>query len=184
MAHRSARPAAMMLFAWSASVIAPTAMVAMPTSLRMRSANGVWYMRPYTGLAWRVVCPEETSITSQPAALNRRAMATAAVAAGLHRAHCHLVQAVTRGALLLRQHDQRFARVDIHACLCIGKAVRHGKSSAAGSGLRAAYTSPARIATAQVAQGCGLRQKRLTPPPLPLRQQAGGCSSMVRAGRS
>ena len=26
--------------------IAPTAIVAMPTSLRMRSANGVWYMRP------------------------------------------------------------------------------------------------------------------------------------------
>src|SRR5262245_47420233 len=45
-AHRSARPAAMMLLTWSASEIAPTAMVAMPTSLRMRSAKGVWYMRP------------------------------------------------------------------------------------------------------------------------------------------
>ena len=36
----------MMLLTWSGSKIAPTAMVAMPTSLRMRSANGVWYMRP------------------------------------------------------------------------------------------------------------------------------------------
>ena len=35
----------MMLFTWSGSKIAPTAIVAMPTSLRMRSANGVWYMR-------------------------------------------------------------------------------------------------------------------------------------------
>jgi hypothetical protein len=31
----------MMLFTWSASEIAPTAMVAMPASLRTRSANGV-----------------------------------------------------------------------------------------------------------------------------------------------
>ena len=45
-AHRSARPAAMMLLTWSASLIAPTAIVAMPASLRTRSANGVWNMRP------------------------------------------------------------------------------------------------------------------------------------------
>ena len=80
MAQRSARPAAMMLLAWSASVIAPTAMVAMPTSLRMRSANGVWYMRPYTGRESRVVWPEDTSIRSAPAALNRCAMAIASSA--------------------------------------------------------------------------------------------------------
>src|SRR5690349_3422303 len=36
-AHRSARPAATMLLTWSASEIAPTAIVAMPASLRMRS---------------------------------------------------------------------------------------------------------------------------------------------------
>src|SRR5260370_28493210 len=48
-AHRSARPEAMMALAWSASKMAPTAMVGMPASLRTRSANGVWYMRPYTG---------------------------------------------------------------------------------------------------------------------------------------
>ncbi len=45
-AARSARPAAMMLLTWSASEIAPTAMVAMPASLRMRSEKGVWNMRP------------------------------------------------------------------------------------------------------------------------------------------
>src|SRR6218665_3119609 len=39
-------PAARMLWAWSAALIAPTAMVAMPASCRMRSANGVWNMRP------------------------------------------------------------------------------------------------------------------------------------------
>src|SRR6218665_830114 len=46
MGDRWARPAARMLLAWSASLIAPTAMVAMPASCRMRSANGVWNMRP------------------------------------------------------------------------------------------------------------------------------------------
>src|SRR6218665_961316 len=46
MAQGSARRAARMLLAWSASLIAPTAMVAMPASCRMRSANGVWNMRP------------------------------------------------------------------------------------------------------------------------------------------
>ena len=67
-------------FVGNASVIAPTAMVAIPTSLRMRSANGVWYMRPYTGLAARVVWPDDTSMKSQPASLNSRATATASSA--------------------------------------------------------------------------------------------------------
>jgi hypothetical protein len=35
-----------MLLTWSGSKIAPTAIVAMPASLRIRSANGVWYIRP------------------------------------------------------------------------------------------------------------------------------------------
>jgi hypothetical protein len=35
--------------------IAPTAIVAMPTSLRMRSAKGVWYDRPNAGRASGVV---------------------------------------------------------------------------------------------------------------------------------
>ena len=37
-------------------------------------------MRPYTGLAARVVWPEDTSMKSHPAALNRRATATASSA--------------------------------------------------------------------------------------------------------
>ena len=45
-AQRSARPAAMIELTWSASKMLPTAMVAIPTSLRMRSENGVWNMRP------------------------------------------------------------------------------------------------------------------------------------------
>jgi len=40
-AHKSALPDAMIAFKWSGSVIFPTAIVAMPTSLRIRSANGV-----------------------------------------------------------------------------------------------------------------------------------------------
>jgi hypothetical protein len=36
----------MMVFTWSALVIAPTAMVAMPDSFRICSENSVWYMRP------------------------------------------------------------------------------------------------------------------------------------------
>ena len=76
-AHRSARPATMMLFTWSASEIAPTAMVAMPASLRMRSANGVWNMRPYTGFSCLLTWPDEQSIMSAPAALNSRAISTA-----------------------------------------------------------------------------------------------------------
>ena len=66
-----------MLLTWSASEIAPTAMVAMPASLRMRSAKGVWYMRPYTGCCFLLTCPEEQSTRSQPAALNARAISTA-----------------------------------------------------------------------------------------------------------
>ncbi len=40
-AHKSARPAAIMLLTWSASVIAPTAITGIPASLRIRSAIGV-----------------------------------------------------------------------------------------------------------------------------------------------
>src|SRR5258706_63833 len=76
-AHRSARPEAMMALAWSASKMAPTAMVGMPASLRTRSANGVWYMRPYTGFWSGLTWPEEQSIMSAPAALKRRAISTA-----------------------------------------------------------------------------------------------------------
>src|SRR5215472_16945416 len=39
-AHRSARPAAMIVFTWSPSKMLPTAMVRMPASLRILSANG------------------------------------------------------------------------------------------------------------------------------------------------
>ena len=46
----------------------PTAIVGTPASWRMRSANGVWYMRPYCGAASGTVCPAETSMTSQPCA--------------------------------------------------------------------------------------------------------------------
>ncbi len=66
-----------MLLTWSASEMAPTAMVAMPASLRTRSANGVWYMRPYTGCSFLLTWPDEQSIMSAPAALNRRAISTA-----------------------------------------------------------------------------------------------------------
>ena len=67
----------MMLFTWSASEMAPTAMVGMLASLRMRSAKGVWYMRPYTGCCFLLTWPEEQSIMSAPAALNARAISTA-----------------------------------------------------------------------------------------------------------
>ena len=76
-AHRSARPAAMMLLTWSASLMAPTAMVAMPASCRTRSANGVWNMRPYTGFSRLLTWPELQSIRSAPAALKARAISTA-----------------------------------------------------------------------------------------------------------
>jgi len=38
-----------MVLTWSALVMLPTAIVASPISLRILSANGVWYMRPYIG---------------------------------------------------------------------------------------------------------------------------------------
>ena len=65
------------MFTWSASEMAPTATVGIPTSLRMRSANGVCHMRPYTGCWSATTWPELQSMMSAPAALNRRAMATA-----------------------------------------------------------------------------------------------------------
>ena len=49
----------------------------MPASLRMRSANGVWNMRPYTGFCFLLTWPDEQSIMSAPAALNARAISTA-----------------------------------------------------------------------------------------------------------
>jgi hypothetical protein len=36
----------MMLLTWSGSVMLPTAIVGIPASLRIRSLNGVWNMRP------------------------------------------------------------------------------------------------------------------------------------------
>ena len=45
-ATRSVRPAATRVLTWSALLILPATMVAIPSSLRIRSANGVWYMRP------------------------------------------------------------------------------------------------------------------------------------------
>ena len=55
----------------------PTAIVAMPLSFRMRSENGVWNMRPYTGRARVEVCPAETSTMSTSASRSRRAIWTA-----------------------------------------------------------------------------------------------------------
>ena len=54
----------------------PTAIVAMWPSLRIRSANGVWNMRPYTGRARAEVCPADTSQMSAPARLKARATST------------------------------------------------------------------------------------------------------------
>ena len=55
----------------------PTAIVAMCPSLRIRSANGVWNMRPYTGRARVEVCPADTSQMSAPARRKARATSTA-----------------------------------------------------------------------------------------------------------
>jgi hypothetical protein len=44
--------------------MAPTAIVGRPTSLRMRSANGVWKLRPKAGRSYRRDLPQETSTTS------------------------------------------------------------------------------------------------------------------------
>ena len=76
-ATRSARPAATMVFTWSALVIAPTHIVASPASLRIWSENGVWNMRPNIGSASCTVCPVDTSIRSQPASAKARATSTA-----------------------------------------------------------------------------------------------------------
>ena len=57
--------------------MAPTAMVGIPASLRMRSENGAWNMRPNTGFSSLLTWPDEQSIMSAPAALNRRATSTA-----------------------------------------------------------------------------------------------------------
>ena len=57
-------------------MIAPTAIVAMPVSRRICSANVAWYMRPYTGLLAGSVWPVDTSIRSQPASLNAAAIFT------------------------------------------------------------------------------------------------------------
>ena len=48
-AQRSARPASTSELTSSYEEITPTAIVAMPTSLRMGSANRVWYERPNAG---------------------------------------------------------------------------------------------------------------------------------------
>ena len=47
---------------------APTVIVGMATSWRIRSLNGVWYSRPYRGCWSAWTCPVETSITSHPGA--------------------------------------------------------------------------------------------------------------------
>ena len=48
----------------------------MPASSRTCSANVAWYMRPYTGFDFGSVWPVDTSIRSQPCALNVRAIST------------------------------------------------------------------------------------------------------------
>ena len=54
----------------------PTAIVAMRPSFRIRSANGVWNMRPYTGCARVEVWPADTLQMSAPASLKARATST------------------------------------------------------------------------------------------------------------
>ena len=77
-AHRSARPAAMMLLTWSASEIAPTAIVAMPASLRIAVGERRLVHAAVDRLRLaRRPGPTSTSIRSAPAALNSRAIATA-----------------------------------------------------------------------------------------------------------
>src|SRR6185295_15857671 len=71
-ATRSALPEASSVLTWSGVVTAPTVIVAMPTSLRTQSANGAWYMRPYTGFCCGTVWPVEQSIMSQPASFSMR----------------------------------------------------------------------------------------------------------------
>src|SRR5690554_7125609 len=54
--------------------MAPTAMVGTPASLRIRSAKGVWNMRPYTGCSSLLTCPDEQSTISAPASWKARAI--------------------------------------------------------------------------------------------------------------
>ena len=46
--------------------MAPTAIVGMPTALRIASAKGVWYSRPYAGSPAGSTWPVETSMMSTP----------------------------------------------------------------------------------------------------------------------
>ena len=66
----------MIEFTSSYDEITPTAIVAMPTWLRIASANGVWYDRPKFGRSSGVICPVETSMASAPTARNARAIST------------------------------------------------------------------------------------------------------------
>ena len=52
-------------------------MTGIPASWRIRSANGTWYMRPYSTRASGAFPPEETSIRSHPRSRSARASATA-----------------------------------------------------------------------------------------------------------
>ena len=58
----------------------PTAMVAIPTSWRIRSLNGVWNWRPYSGFASGTVWPADTSTMSQPC--SRSILATSTASSG------------------------------------------------------------------------------------------------------
>ena len=53
----------------------PTAMVGIPTTLRIMSAKGVCHMRPYTGRWSATVWPVETLRMATPASLNALAAA-------------------------------------------------------------------------------------------------------------
>src|SRR6188474_2109834 len=66
----------MIEFTSSYEEITPTAIVGMPTWLRIASAYGVWYDRPKLGRSSGVICPVETSIAAAPASWNARAIST------------------------------------------------------------------------------------------------------------
>src|SRR6188474_548587 len=66
----------MIEFTSSYEEITPTAIVGMPTWLRIASAYGVWYDRPKLGRSSGVICPVDTSIAAAPAAWNARAIST------------------------------------------------------------------------------------------------------------
>lgn len=57
--------------------MAPTAMTGTPSALRIRSAYGVWYERPYSGASSATTWPVETSMASAPWAANAAAICTA-----------------------------------------------------------------------------------------------------------